>query len=391
MEKLEFNILKNLALISFALYFIFNFFDRHISNNFLLTTLLLCLINYKSLLDAIKANIKLVISVMLFTFYISLIGYYHDSPLGELDNYYRFLLLLPLFSISFSESRILVMIYACAIIGITHAFIYQAFYGIHLYPDNVFRYQGTSSSAITYSIICATLFITSLYYIFYKNNKSIYLIFSAIIFLILFMITETRGPLIGIVIATIYISYSIKLKKENALSFIGPLLVLSIFLISLFTLPNPVGERLRLMADINLVEPSEIKNSSLRERSYYLLYGFEELPENYVVGLGPQNLIIKMSQSLERSEISNITARNHLHNEFLDITIKFGLLSLILLFFIYFFIIKTKNAEHRVLLNILMIMLVSSQLTQSQFAHHQAITFFIALFYLLQSKGNLSR
>ena len=82
MEKLEFNILKNLALISFALYFILNFFDRHISNIFLLTTLLLCLINYKSLLDAIKANIKLVISVMLFTFYISLIGYYHDSPLG---------------------------------------------------------------------------------------------------------------------------------------------------------------------------------------------------------------------------------------------------------------------------------------------------------------------
>mgnify|MGYP001305198477 FL=1 len=98
-----------------------------------------------------------------------------------------------------------------------------------------------------------------------------------------------------------------------------------------------------------------------------------------------------MSQSLEQQGIKNIIARDHVHNEFLDITLKFGFLSLILLFFVYFFITQTKNEEHRVLLNILMIMLISSQLTQSQFAHHQAITFFIALFYLLKPKSNFPK
>lgn len=384
MKLLELNLLKNISLISFSLYFIFNYYDRNISNIFLLATLLLCVVNYKNLFVIIKSNIRLVLSVILFSIYISILGFYHDSSLSELDNYYRFLLLLPLLLISLSETRIIGLIFICAIVGIVHAFTYDAFYGIHLYPDNVYRYAGTSSVALTYSIMCSTLLMVCLYYIFYKTNKSYHLIFSAVIFLILFMITETRGPLIGIVLASIYLSYAIKNKEENSGNYKVPLVVLSIFLISIMTIPNPVGERLKRAADINLADPAQIESSSLRERSYYLIYAIQELKENYIQGIGPQNVIINMSQSLEQQGIKNITARDHVHNEFLDIALKFGIFSLILLFFVYFLITKTKNEEHRVLLNILMIMLLSSQLTQSQFAHHQAITFFITLFYLLQ-------
>ena len=154
------------------------------------------------------------------------------------------------------------------------------------------------------------------------------------------------------------------------------------------TIPNPVGERLKLMADINLADPAEIESSSLRDRTYYLIFAIKEIEDNYIQGIGPQNVIIKMSQSFEQQGIKNIEAMDHVHSEFFDITLKFGILSLILLLFVYFLITKTKNEEHRVLLNILMIMLLSSQLTQSQFAHHQAITFFIALFYLLRPNSN---
>lgn len=391
MKILELNPLKNITLLSFGLYFIFNFYDRNISNIFLLVTLLLCLINYKDLFSTIKSNIKLVLSIILFSVCISILGFQHDSSLSELDNYYRFLLLLPLLLISLRENRIIGLIFISAIAGIIHSYTYQAFYGIHLYPDNVFRYQGTSSSAITYSIMCSTLLMVCLYYMFYKVNKSYHLIFSAVTFLILFMITETRGPLIGIIIASIYLSYAIKNKEESCANYKAPLVFLSIFVISIMTIPNPVGERLKGMADIDLVNPEEIESSSLRERSYYLIFALQELKDNYIQGIGPQNVITKMSQSLEQQRIKNIIARDHVHNEFLDITLKFGLFSLILLFAVYFFIIQTKNEEHRVLLNILMIMLISSQLTQSQFAHHQAITFFIALFYLLKPKSNFPK
>ena len=391
MKLLELNLLKNITLVSFSLYFIFNFYDRSISNIFLLATLLLCVINYKNLLSTIESNIKLVFTIIVFSVYISILGFQHDSSMSDLDNYYRFLLLLPLLLISLSEARIIGLIFICAIVGITHAYTYDAFYGIHLYPDNVYRYAGTSSSALTYSIMCSTLLMVCLYYIFYKTNKSYHLIISAVIFLVLFMITETRGPLIGMVIASIYLSYAIKNKEGTTANYKIPLVVLSIFLISIMTIPNPVGERLKRTADINLADPEQIESSSLRERTYYLIYAIKELKDNYIQGIGPQNVIIKMSQSLEQQDIKNIAPRDHVHNEFLDIALKFGLLSLILLFFVYFLITKTKNEEDRVLLNVLMIMLISSQLTQSQFAHHQAITFFIALFYLLRPKSNFSK
>ena len=98
-----------------------------------------------------------------------------------------------------------------------------------------------------------------------------------------------------------------------------------------------------------------------------------------------------MSESLESQGITNITASDHIHNEFLDIILKFGVVSIVLLFLIYFSIVTVKNTEDRVLLTVVMIMLLSSQLTQSQFAHHQAITFFISIFYILMPKIRSSK
>tara|TARA_X000000368_G_C22969972_1_gene685016 strand:+ start:321 stop:1160 length:840 start_codon:yes stop_codon:yes gene_type:complete len=271
-------------------------------------------------------------------------------------------------------------------VGLIHAFYYDAFYGISLYPLNVYRYEGTSSVAITYANMCATLLMICIYFIFYKKNKSYLLIISAIIFLILFMLTETRGPIIGIILGFIYLSLASKNNNERSISAKPPLIVLSFFLILIFIIPNPVGEKLKLVGSINIANPSEINDSSLKERVYYLNYGIEEIQKNFLTGIGPQNLVDDITQSLKEHGIKNIVAKDHLHNEFIDISLKFGTLSLLLLFFIYFFITKTENKERRVLLNLLMIMLISSQLSQSHFAHHQAITFFIALFYLLRPK-----
>ena len=91
-----------------------------------------------------------------------------------------------------------------------------------------------------------------------------------------------------------------------------------------------------------------------------------------------ENQIIK-----EIANNINIEARDHLHNEFLDISVKFGIPALILLLLIYFVLYKSSNKDNRVMMNLILIMLMSSQLTQSQFAHHQAITFFIVLAYLM--------
>lgn len=385
MKILENNLLETLSLSAFGLYFIFNFIDRSISNIFLLTALLLCIINYKSLYDAIKVNGQLVLSIIVFTFYISFAGYYHNSPLSELDNYYRFILLLPLLSLSLNEQHVVGVISLCAGIGLMHAIDVNAFF------DDTFRLHGTSNVVITYANMCATLLIICMYYIFYKNNKSYLLVISAFIFLTLLLLTETRGPFIGVIITSIYLSFLLRNKIEKRFNFMIPLTLLFIFIVSIISIPNPLGDRFKEMTKINLAEPLDTGNYYLRHRVYFILYGLEELQTNYFKGIGPQNVYNRMSQSLKTKNIDKITPADHLHNDFLDITVKFGITSLILLFLVYFLIIKTKNKEHKILLNILMIMLLSSQLTQSQFAHHQAITFFITLFYLLREKSNSLR
>ena len=380
MKALENNLLETLSLSAFSLYFIFNFIDRSISNIFLLLALLLCIINYKSLYEAIKANGQLVISIIAFTLYISFAGYYHNSPLNELDNYYRFILLLPLLSLSLNEQHVVSVISICAAVGLMHAIDVNAFF------DDTFRLHGTSNVVITYANMCATLLMICMYYILYKNNKSYLLIISAFIFLTLLLLTETRGPFIGIIIISIYLVFILKNRIENRFNFMTPLLLIFIFTVSIISIPNPLGDRFKEMTKINLAEPLDTSNYYLRNRIYFIIYGMEELQTNYFKGVGPQNIRDRMSQSLKTKNIDKIIPTDHLHNDFLDITVKFGITSLILLLLIYFCIIHTKNKEHKILLNILMIMLLSSQLTQSQFAHHQAITFFITLFYLLQGR-----
>ena len=143
-----------------------------------------------------------------------------------------------------------------------------------------------------------------------------------------------------------------------------------------------------MLTELNLDNPSEITNSSIRERTYYLNFGIDKIKDNFFTGIGPQNIESIMTESLESRGIKNITARDHIHNEFLDITLKFGFISLIILSLIYLNLVKS-NIETRVLLNLLMIMLVSSQLTQSQFAHHQAITFSFVCFICYRKKINI--
>ncbi len=99
-----------------------------------------------------------------------------------------------------------------------------------------------------------------------------------------------------------------------------------------------------------------------------------------------------MSKFLKSLKIESVEVRDHLHNEFLDISVKFGIFALILLLLIYFALFKSSYKENQVTMNLILIMLMSSQLTQSQFAHHQAITFFIIAAYLVTDlktkKGN---
>ena len=360
--------------MSICAYYVFNFIDRGISNIFLLLTLFLCLIDYKRLYENIREHRVLVIPIILLSVWVTLVGIYHQSPLHELDNYYRFLLLIPLLIIAIKDYQLIFMLNICAVGALGHLF--YTYLG-----DDIGRYQGTSSNAITYANLCALLSIMCIYYFFIKKHHSIYLLLSSLVFLYILVVTQTRGPFIGIIISFIYLIF---LTRSRLL-----VTIISIIFISLIFVPNPLSDRIKVISQINLEIHNDTDNfkpihgsGSINERVFYLQYGLERLKNHLMVGIGPHRLEKEMLDYTKKNNI-NIEARDHLHNEFLDISVKFGIPALILLLLIYFVLYKSSNKDNRVMMNLILIMLMSSQLTQSQFAHHQAITFFIVLAYLM--------
>lgn len=377
MTTLPFNLKLNLPgiqLFSIGFYFVFNFINRDVSNIFLLLALVLCFIDYKKLYEIIKDYRLLVISIVLLSFWVTFIGIYHQSPINELDNYYRFLLLIPLLMITIKDHQFILVVCTCALGALGHFF--WSYIG-----DDFGRYQGTSSSAITYANLCASFFIICIYFYFIKKNHSIYLVLSGLVFLFILVLTQTRGPLIGIIFSFMYLIFATRNRLLVA--------SVSIVFISLIFVPNPLIERVKIISEINSgrnINYGKVQivneSRSINERLFYLQYGLEKLKNHFILGMGPHHLEKEMSGYTEKNN-SNIKARDHLHNEFIDISVKFGIPSLILLLLIYFTLYKSSNKDNRVIMNLILIILMSSQLTQSQFAHHQAITFFIVLAYLV--------
>ncbi len=94
------NYLSITRIICISLFFSFNFINRDISNVFLLATLLLCIIDYRELINIIKDNQKIIYPIIIFISWISITATYHKSSIHELDNYTRLLLLIPLLMIN---------------------------------------------------------------------------------------------------------------------------------------------------------------------------------------------------------------------------------------------------------------------------------------------------
>ncbi|MDC0415198.1 O-antigen ligase family protein [Gammaproteobacteria bacterium] len=359
--------LKSLLL---GLFIASNFINRDISNILLLFILLICLFDYKQLEEILLKYKSLLFSIVIFTLWISIIGFYHNAPLREFDNYYRFLLLVPLLSIVLNRQALTLIIVLSSIMALTH-FINS------LPMENLNRYSGTSNNAITYANILSILLVISVYLLPENKSKLLkqaVLFVSIIILSIILIYTETRGPLIGIVISFVYLIYYFR----NKLILVSTLLMFLAFI----TIPNSLYDRVLLLTDIDITKPLETKHTSSRERLYYLSFGIEKIQGAPILGIGPQNVEDLMRTNMVKLDIANITARDHLHNEFIDIAAKFGLVSLLLLLAVYINIYMACSNDRKSLSIILLIMLISSQLTQSQFAHHQAISFFIILLYV---------
>ena len=348
-----------------------NFIDRSISNIFLILALILTLIDYKKVYESIIIHKSIYISVVLFTLWIIFVGNLHQAPANELDNYFRLILLLPLLSIKYDE-EILAKILMYSVFLATLHFAYSYSTGLEE------RYIGTASNQITYANMLITFLILFIFFITTNNEKK-NLIYWICIFLLTYFwfLTGTRGPLIGLIVASLLIIFWSKNKQVVFTSVLIGLLII-------FT-SNPLSDRMSNLYTLDTVNPEKITHQSLKERISYIKYGIDVIQRSPLYGLGPHNIEPDMELYFTKNNISS-TSRDHLHNEFIDISAKFGVFSAILLILCYISFYLSPHQLNKRIVALLLISLILSQLTQSHFAHHQAITFFITLIYLMINK-----
>ncbi len=351
--------------------------NRDISNLFLIASVLLALVNYKELYSEIKNNKLLFLSIILLATWFSAMIIYMEIPLSYIDNYSRLLIIFPLITIKLKLNQFKLIIYACSIAAILH-FLYT--YNI----SEVVRYGGTSSHPITYACMIVTLICLLMYFLDRQTFANMFLTILLIGSLVIIWIhTETRGPAIGLILVLVLLIF----RKKN-LMFLSVLPILAILIIY----PNDLSKKFQslIKVPINNISIENIKmiaksdnanNISTRYRIAYILCGIDIIKNNFFTGVGPQNIEAYVTDCRKKNKY-NIHPQSHLHNDFLDLAAKFGIPSLMLLLLFYFTLFKSSHSKYKILSLIIIIFFTSSQLTQSQFAHHQAVVFYFTMLYI---------
>ena len=201
--------------------------------------------------------------------------------------------------------------------------------------------------------------------------------------------TLTRGSLAGLLPCFVYIAYIYRHRIKT-------LITLFIFIL-VFILNSSISDRIfNTYQNINSVISFELQNSTVENRSEnqrvaYIIYAIKQIQEKPIFGTGASNIQEPMRVYF-RSSGFLVAESDHLHNEYLDILVKFGLIGLIFFFFViyamYMYIKKSESIFYRDLCCLLLLSQMGFMIFQSQFAHHQAVTFFLVLLnYCLAQSG----
>ena len=370
------------------LFLFFNFISRDISNIILILILFLSIYGiYVKRIRLSRQDYRYLLGSFIFVIFLLMNTNLTDGNIHEIDNYSRLLLLIPLVIFFRTSLDAPLNIVTTCQICILISFVFLM---INHYPSDE-RYLGTASSSITYGNIIMTLIVVLIYNIF-KERQALSILINIVIILMGFIVwseTLTRGSLAGLLPCFVYIAYLYRHRIKT-------LITLFIFIL-VFILNSSISDRIfNTYQNINSVISFELQNSTVENRSEnqrvaYIIYAIKQIQEKPFFGSGASNIQEPMRVYF-RSSGFLVAESDHLHNEYLDILVKFGVIGLILFFFIiyamYMYIKKSESIFYRDLCCLLLLSQMGFMIFQSQFAHHQAITFFLVLLnYCLAQSG----
>lgn len=376
--------------ILFSLFVIFNFINRELSYIFLLILVFGSLIlSFRYKINLSLEDKKIFFSILLFISWLWISVYYHDASLRYIDDYMRLVYLFPLFYIFSNcttnlENQFIKVIKVSSICSVMH-FVYSYYF------VDYERYGGTSSIVITYSYLLAIMMVLSIYFFFKRLPKSpdYILLISSLTFFLLYSETETKGLIPGILICILLILYWFKPKKTIIFILSLPL----IYIYSVTDLSQRMQQTINFVesyttSDIDTKNSKEVYRSdaSTYTRIKLIEYGIDIIKEKPFLGLGPQRLEKDLYSKMKDYNMRTTIKFGHLHNDFIDIAVKFGIPSLLLLILIYFLLAKKFMKDKNQACLLILVMFIIGQMTQSHFTHNQSIVFFITTLFCLSGQ-----
>ncbi len=336
------------------------------------------------------------VSSFILMFYIPMTGIlFHTTTLGELDNYFRFFLVIPIFflirSVEISLANILLIFNISGILS--------SLYGLSLFFEtDSFRVRGYTSSASIFSNILMIFFLVSLISFFYFNDRRrILSLICIVLTLSVIAIASTRASFLTLLIVIFFLLISNHRKKIFILKpssiFLSSILVL--FLISLSNLP------VRISNSYNSTYNYITNNSghfwkhkdSIVPRLIIWKASLNMIKDSPIKGIGLSNFNKELQIQIDNGVIlpirpasDDLTAgMNHAHNQYFDLFAKLGVTGFVALcFFViisYWFFNHYKNISSKDILTIsfigkiVILTYASNMLTHAILSHQQSTLF----------------
>tara|TARA_B100001059_G_scaffold229713_1_gene262701 strand:+ start:2011 stop:3195 length:1185 start_codon:yes stop_codon:yes gene_type:complete len=301
--------------------------DKAIISLFLFS-IILCILKYKA--QSIRENIKdpYIIILMLSTLYGSIlyktIGY-GSGEVRTLIACCLFFLFFPKEKITTSSLPILIIIASIA----SFSFVIYSKYFLNIeratWPFN----------PITYSMSLCLFAVYSLYYSL-KTKRYIYVI-SYILFSVSIFLTESRGPILSLLITSLLLVTITILTKKNIRKIIT---LIIIFLLAITAITHKsLLERIESTKNELATLSTGNYNTSIGLRLQLWISAPYIIAEHPFFGVG-DNFKNKLNQLSERDSFFKTIASfspSHFHNQYIDKTVRSGIIGLILcLLTIYF-------------------------------------------------------
>lgn len=327
---------------------------------------------------------------------------FHHGKLNELDNPSRILLFLPIipllvnYKLSF-HILIKVIPFSALLAGVI-ALIQRFYLGYEQAYSNVMHIQG-GDMAMSLGMFSICI---SLYFWTNKNKRfALFVLFCALMGMLGSILSTARGGWIGI---PFILAFTLYIYRKKLPKYFFPILfsTISTFVV-IVSLTNTGGiiDRINAAkADITQYVSSENTSTSVGARFDMWKASWIAIQEKPILGWGKQGIYDKKQELAKEGVISEYAASFvHNHNQFIDDTVKKGLIGLIALLFVFivplrFFIsnLKSDNPELLCLSSLGIIHVISTMFynfSQSFFSHNSGNIFYFFLIVIFYAAINV--